>query len=225
MEFEIIIENLDLYLQGFAMTVILTIASLAVGFVLAWFCALGLYHRSRLSFLINYYIYYFRGTPCLVQMYLIYYGLSQFSIINSTFLWGFFSDPVYCAWLTLMLNTGAYSAEIILGGLNTHPRKELEAAHALGFSKRQIFWLFKFSGTMRRVLAAYGNEAIFVMHATALASSITIIELTRAARMINARFYLPFEAFITSAAFYFALSYLMMYIFKKIEQKLSYPTT
>lgn len=224
MDWQKIIDSLPLYFQGFGMTILLTVCSLFIGFALAWVCAVALEKKSRFSFLINTYVYYFRGTPCLIQIYLIYYGLSQFEIINSTFVWVFFQDPVYCAWLTLMLNTGAYSTEIILGGLKTHPKKEIEAAHSLGFSQRQIFWLFKFSGTMRRVIATYSNEAIFLMHATALASSITIIELTRVARMVNARFYIPFEAFLTSAAFYFALSYVMLFIFKKIEKALAYPT-
>lgn len=233
MNFTLLADNLFFYVNGFWQTILLTFSSLGVGYIFAWGCALILYKSRKKSdkgyyhffakWIINPYIYYFCGTPALIQIYLIYYGLGQFEIVKNSFLWFFFQNAFFCAWFALTLNTAAYTARILEGALNSYPTKLRETIDSLSFSKLQRFFLFVFPYSFRVTIPTYANEAVFLMQATSLASSITIVELTQVARVINSKFYAPFEAFITVAIFYLILSYMLTGLLKLLESKLSYP--
>jgi len=220
MDLSIIAETFPLYLQGLWTTIWLVLASLALGLALA--VPLGIARTSR-NPLINgpvwAYTYFFRGTPLLVQMFLIYYGSGQFEAIRASILWPLLSQAWFCALLAFALNTAAYTAEILRGAIEAIPHGEIEAGNAIGMSPWLVMRRIILPGAFRRALPAYGNEAIFMLHGSSVASIITLIDLTGAARMVNSRYYAPFEAFLTAGLFYLALTFLMVAGFKWLERR------
>lgn len=219
MDLSIIAETFPLYLQGLWTTIWLVLASLGLGLALA--VPLGIARTSR-NPLINgpvwAYTYFFRGTPLLVQMFLIYYGSGQFEAIRNSILWPLLSQAWFCALLAFALNTAAYTAEILRGAIQAIPHGEIEAGNAIGMSPWLVMRRIILPGAFRRALPAYGNEAIFMLHGSSVASIITLIDLTGAARMVNSRYYAPFEAFLTAGLFYLALTFLMVAGFKWLER-------
>lgn len=221
MNFSVIIGNLDIYLSGVWTTLELVSLSLLFGFVIAVILAVLLTISSNpfVTLPIRAFVYFFRGTPLLIQMFLVYYGMGQFEAIKDTFLWQYFKEAHFCALFTFALNTGAYTAEIFRGAIANTPIGEIEAAKAAGMSQTLMFRRIILPSAFRRALPAYGNEMIFMLHGTALASVITIVDITGAARIINSRYYSPYEAFLTAAAFYMAITFTMVWILKKVEYK------
>lgn len=219
-DFELVLANLPLYLRGLWTTVWLTSASLALGLVLA--VPLGLLRTSR-NPLINgpvwAYTYFFRGTPLLVQLFLIYYGAGQFETIRTSFLWPLLSQAWFCALLAFTLNTAAYTAEIVRGAVQATPPGEIEAARALGMSRWLVLRRMVLPSAFRRALPAYGNEIIFMLHGSAVASVVTIVDLTGAARIVNSRYYSPYEAFLTAALFYMALTFAIAGLVRLLERR------
>ena len=165
------------------------------------------------------YTYVFRGTPMLVQLFLIYYGLGQFEWMQQSALWPWFSSAWFCACLCFALNTGAYTTEIIAGAIRALPAGEIEAAKAMGMSRGVMLRRIVLPAALRRALPAYSNEAIFMLHGTSLASIVTIMDLTGAARTVNSTYYIPFEAFITAAVFYFLMTLVLVGLFHKAEAR------
>lgn len=220
MEISFFTDNYMMYLEGILYTISLTFGSLIIGAAFA--LSLAILKDSDIK-IIKYssrgFIFYFRGTPLLVQIYLIYSGLAQFSIINETFLWFAFSNAYFCVFLALIFNTAAYGAEIIHGGIKATSPGEIEVAKSFGFSKKQYFFKIIMPSVVRRILPAYTNETIFLMQATALASVVGVVELTKVASILNSRFYAPFEAFITAGVFYLALSYVIFLVARFLEKK------
>jgi arginine/ornithine transport system permease protein len=207
MNFEAIGENFPLYISGLGVTVKLLALSLLCGLALALPLSLvRTVSRGWASRLVWAYTYAFRGTPLLVQLFLCYYGLAQFEAVRESWAWPWLSSASFCAWLTFSLNTAAYTTEIIAGSIRALPAGEIEAAKALGMSRGLMLRRIVLPAALRRALPAYGNEAIFMLHGTSLASVVTLLDVTGAAREVNAKYYLPFEAFITAGAFYFVLT-------------------
>ena len=161
------------------------------------------------------FIYFFRGTPLLVQLYLIYYGMDQFFPVKDT-LW---ENAWFCALVAFVLNTSAYTAEIIRGAINGLPKGEVEAAKAYGMSKFMTYRRIILPSALRRALPAYSNEVIFMLHGSAVAGIITIMDLTGAARLVNSRYYAPFESFLTAGLFYMALTFIILWCFKIAEKR------
>lgn len=221
MDFSIIFGNLDIYIEGFKNTFILVSASLFIGLIFAIPLAATLQTTKNIIILgiIRGYIYFFRGTPLLVQMFLIYYGLGQFEPLKASFLWVFFKEAYFCALLAFSLNTCAYTTEIIRGAIENTPHGEIEAAKAAGMSTFLRLRRIILPSALRRALPSYSNEIIFMLHGSSLASVITIVDLTGAARIINSRFYSPYEAFLTAAIFYMAITFLIVWLIKKLEVK------
>jgi len=220
MNLEAIQENLPLYLSGAVATLELLLISLLLGLLLA--LPLGVLRSLRgswISRLIWVYTYVFRGTPMLVQLFLIYYGLAQFEMVRESAAWPWLSSAWFCACLTFVLNTGAYTTEIIAGAIKALPAGEIEAAKALGMSRWVMFRRIVLPSALRRSLPAYSNEAIFMLHGTSLASIVTILDLTGAARQVNSTYYIPFEAFITAGAFYFLMTLTLVALFHKAEAR------
>lgn len=218
MDLTIIFENIGIYFTGLQNTVFLVSISLVLGLLLAVPLAVLLnYGNTTVKWLIRSYIYFFRGTPLLVQMFLVYYGFGQFDLVKDSFLWPFFKEAYFCALFTFTLNTGAYTAEILRGAIKATDHGEIEAAMAAGMSKLLMIRRIILPSAFRRALPAYSNEIIFMLHGSALASVITIIDITGAARIVNSRFYSPYEAFLTAAVFYMALTFIIVFLVKKLE--------
>ncbi|MBW2428737.1 MAG: ABC transporter permease [Deltaproteobacteria bacterium] len=219
MDIQVIIDNLPLYFRGLWTTIILVICSLAVGLCLAIPLALLASSKNRwVSMLPKAYIYFFRGTPLLVQMYMIYHGMGQFGAVRDSFLWVIFKEAYACALIAFALNTAGYTAEILRGAIAQTAFGEIEAAKACGMSSTKIYRRIILPSAFRRALPAYGNEVIFMLHGSALAGVITIIDLFGAAKVVNARNFVPFESFITAGLFYLALTLLIVVGFKKAEK-------
>lgn len=220
MDFSIIAANLPLYLQGLVTTVELVAAALAIGICLAVPLALIANSRNRLlRAAVFCYSYFFRGTPLLVQTFMLYYGTGQFESITHSFLWPVLKQAYWCALIAFALNTGAYTTEILRGAIKATPRGEIEAGLACGMSRWLLTRRIILPGAFRRALPAYGNEVIFMLQGSAIASVITIVDLTGAARIVNSRYYSPYEAFITAAVFYMALTFVIIAVFRWVERR------
>ncbi len=239
MDFSIISENLHYYFDGLLITVQLTGISLLLGLIFA--IPLAVLRTSRnfiLTMPIRFFVYVFRGTPLIVQMFIIYYGLGQFDFVkfgfgvfqegfnpdnigNQTFLWKyFFSEAYFCALFAFTLNTCAYTIEIIRGAIESTPFGEVEAAKSVGMSRTMMLRRIILPSSLRRAFPAYGNEVIFMLHGSALASVITLMDITGAAGIINARYYAPYEAYITAGVFYLCITFTIVWLFKKIEKRI-----
>jgi arginine/ornithine transport system permease protein len=217
---DIVITSLPDYLWGLFTTAWLTAASLTIGLALSVPLAIA---RTSMNPLINWpvfaYTYFFRGTPLFIQLLLIYFGTGQFDAIKSSWLWPFFQQAWFCALLAFTLNTAAYTTEILRGAIEATPHGEIEAARACGMSELTMLRRVVLPGAFRRALPAYGNECVFMMHGTSVASQVTILELTGVASVINSRYYSPYEAFGTAAVFYMALTMTMVALFHFAERR------
>jgi len=222
MDYDLIFESIPKIFSGLRLTVLLVTLSLSMGFVFAILTALA--RRSKISVLvvpIKAYVFVMRGTPLLVQIFLIYYGIGQFEIIRESILWTVLKSPFWCAIIALTLNTTAYGSEIIRGGLESVQFGEIEAARAFGMSGLLLFRRIIFPIAIRQALPAYGNEVILMVKATSLASTITIMEMTGIANTIMAENYRPMEAFIVAGSFYLMLNFIMTRLIQLIEWRLS----
>ncbi|MFV0487683.1 MAG: ABC transporter permease [Vibrio fluvialis] len=216
MDFSLIIGSLPIYFSGLWTTVWLVGLSLVIGLSIAIPLAIA---RNSRNYVISTpawgYIYFFRGTPLLVQLYLIYYGMDQFFPVKGT-LW---ENAWFCALVAFVLNTSAYTAEIIRGAINGLPKGEVEAAKAYGMGTWKTYRRVVLPSALRRALPAYSNEVIFMLHGSAVAGIVTIMDLTGAARLVNSRYYAPFESFLTAGLFYMSLTFMIIFCFKKAENR------
>lgn len=225
MSWETFIKWLPSFLDGAWLTLQLVGVSVIAGLILA--LPLGIARSSRhfpVRALPYAYIFFFRGTPLLVQLFLVYYGLAQFDVVRQGPLWPYLRDPYWCAIITMTLHTAAYIAEIIRGAIQNVPAGEVEAARALGMSRRQTLWHIILPRATRIGLPAYSNEVILMLKASALASTITLLELTGMARKIAARTYLHEEMFLTAGLIYLVIAFVLMQGFKLLERWLRVDT-
>jgi len=222
MNFRLMMDSILPILGGARLTLLLVTLSLAMGFVLAVITAV--IRRSRLTWLVRLvrlYVFAIRGTPLLVQIFLIYYGLGQFLWVRESFLWPVLQKPFWCAIIALTINTTAYGSEIIRGGLESVSWGEIEAARSIGMSGFLLFRRIVFPIAIRQALPAYGNEVILMVKATSLASTITIMEMTGVANVIMAENYRPLEVFIVAGSFYLIINFMMTRIIQFFEWRLS----
>lgn len=210
------------YWGGFVVTVQLVFLALIIGAIIA--LPLGILRTSKnpwISKPIWLYVYIFRGTPLIVQLFLIYYGTSQIDSIKDTWLWdNVLSEAFYPCLIAFILNTAAYTTEIIKGAIDNTPAGEIEAAKAYGMSWTKRMQRIILPSAFRRALPAYANEVIFMLHASAIASVVTIVDLTGAARDIYSRYYAPFDAFLFVAAIYLCITFALIFGFRHLENKL-----
>ncbi len=220
MNFDAIAQNLPLYAAGVLTTLKLLVIALACGLVAAVPLAVL---RSRPQALAHgpvwLFTYAVRGTPLLVQLFLIYYGLAQFAVVRDSVFWPWLSSPWFCACLAFAINTCAYTTEIIAGAIRNTPHGEIEAARALGLSAAQVMRRIVLPSAARRAIPSYGNEVILMLHGTSLASVVTLLDLTGVARDVNSRFYIPFEAFITAGVLYLAITLALVGLFHAAERR------
>ena len=199
-------ESVPDLLGGLLVTLELTVLSLIFGMALALPLAALRTAPSRILWMPVYgYITFFRGTPLLVQIFLIYYGTGQFDWIRETPLWPLLRQAYWCAILAFSLNTAAYTAEILRGAIEAVPRGEIEAGSALGMSRWLVFRLISLPRAFRLALPAYGNEIILVIKSSSLASTITLLDITGVARTLVAHTYAPYEVFLVAGALYLLL--------------------
>ena len=220
MSFSIIFDNWKLFLEGFVVTIQLVPLALFFGFFMA--LPLSVMRASSNPFLkwpIYSFTYFFRGTPLLVQVYLFYYGLAQFSIVKETILWEFFKDAYKVGLLSFSLNTAAYTTEIFRGAIERLPLGQIEAAKACGMGPLTRLRRIILPIALRKSIPSYGNEVIFMLHGSSICSLITIIDITGAARIVNSRYYGPVEAFFTAGVIYLCLTFCIVGIFKQLEKR------
>ena len=219
MTWEIFIKWLPSFIDGAWLTLQLVGVSVITGLILA--VPLGIARSSRhlaVRALPYGYIFFFRGTPLLVQLFLVYYGMAQFDIVRQSALWPYLRDPYWCAIITMTLHTAAYIAEILRGAIQAVPPGEIEAARALGMSRAQAMLYIILPRAARIGLPAYSNEVILMLKASALASTVTLLELTGMARTIIARTYLPVEIFFAAGLFYLAIAFVLVRAFRLLER-------
>ena len=219
MNWEVIIKWLPRLAQGATLTLELVAIAVIAGLLLAIPLGIARTSRNRFVSAVPYgYIFFFRGTPLLVQLFLVYYGLAQFDAVRQSSLWPYLRDPFWCAAITMTLHTAAYIAEILRGAIQAIPRGEVEAARALGMSKAKAMIFIMLPRAARIGLPAYSNEVILMLKASSLASTVTLLELTGMARTIIARTYLPVEIFFAAGMFYLLISFLLVQAFKLLER-------
>lgn len=219
-------QNLALFGQGIATTLSLLFGSLAAGAVMALVFALlltGPWATAR--WLVGAYTYVIRGTPLLIQVYLIYYGLAQLEWIqarwDTVWPWTHFKEPFFCALLAFALNTAGYTAEMLAGAIRETSAGEIEAAQAYGMNRVQVVWHIVLPSALRRTLPAYSNEVVMMLHSTSLASAVpSMLDVTAAASRIYSDYYLPFEAYLGAATIYLAASFCLIGLFKLSERRL-----
>lgn len=221
-DFALVFESLPEIAQGIGLTLQLLVLSLLFGTVLGVVTVLMRISGSiLLSWPAFIYIYIFRGTPMLVQLFVIYYGVAQFEWIRDSLFWPFLRDPYWCAILALTLNGGAYMAEIFRGGIQGVDKGLHEAAAAIGLSKRQRFTYITAPIAIRLSLPAYSNEIISLLKATALASTITMNDMTGVARTIVAKTFAPYEIFISAAIVYLMMTWVIQNGVSLVERRLN----
>lgn len=221
LDLSLIAGNFDRFLYGVWTTLNLTFLSLIIGGLMAIPMAIARASRHRiLNPIIWTYTYVFRGTPLLVQTYLIYYGVGQFAVIRESWLW----DPIlsqawWCALIAFTLNTAAYSTELLRGAIVDTPRGEVEAAIATGHSARGRLRRIILPSAFRRAIPAYSNEVIFMLHGSVVASTITLQDILGVGRWLNGRYYLAYEGFITAAGLYFLIVLAITFAFRRAERR------
>ncbi|MEO8936145.1 MAG: ABC transporter permease [Burkholderiaceae bacterium] len=218
-------DTLALYAHGVALTLALLAISLACGFALSLPLAILRAAPSRwLSLPVAVFTFVIRGTPLLVQVYLIYYGVAQLDWVQArwdmVWPWVWFKQPLFCTLVAFALNTTAYTIELFAGAIRETPHGEVEAAQAFGMGRATLMTRIVLPSALRRALPAYGNEAILMLHATSVASVVPgIVDLTGAANSVYATTYLPFEAYIAAAMIYLGLTFVLVLALRGIERR------
>ncbi|KAA0575673.1 ABC transporter permease [Azospirillum sp. Sh1] len=222
MNWQLMWDSLPRMLGGLSLTLQLILGSLALGALVAFAVALLRLSGNRVvEKLAAAYVFVFRGTPLLVQIFLVYYGLGQFEFIRESILWPFLREPYWCAILALTLNTGAYTSEVLRGAILSVPQGQVEAARACGMSRALAFRRIVLPVAIRQMLPAYGNEVILMVKATSLASTITLMEVTGIARRMIAQTFAVFELFIVAGAIYLVLNFVATRLIKFAEWRLT----
>lgn len=223
MDLQIILDSLPDLLSGMGLTIQLTVLSLLIGLALAVPLALLRLSHNPLLWMPAYgYILFFRGTPLLVQLFLIYYGSGQFvPELKAAGLWQFFREAYFCAVLSLTLNTAAYTAEILRGAIRAVPSGDIEAARACGMHGTLLYRRIILPKAFRLAIQAYSNEVVFLFQATSLVSIISLMDLTGVARVIAARTFDIYELYITAGLLYLVVTYGVLYLFKRLEHRWS----
>jgi octopine/nopaline transport system permease protein len=223
MDLSLMASSLPKLLSAAVITLKLLSASLIIGlFIGLLFAILRLSKNSIINRFAYAYSYVFRGTPLLVQIFIIYYGLGQIEYFRTTFLWVIFKEPYWCAIIAFALNTGAYTSEILRSAFQTIKPGIIEAGKSLGISNKIIFYKIQMPVAIRQSLPAYGNEIILMMKGTSLASTVTLMDITGVAKHIVSTTYKPLEIFITAGGIYLFMTFLIHNLIKYLEKKYNF---
>jgi len=209
-------------LSGLATTLTLVGISVTLGAFLSLPVAFGRMSSNRILSSIAYgYVYFFRGTPLIAQLFLIYYGLGSFrDQLEALGLWVFFRDAWNCALFAFTLNTAAYQAEILRGAIESVPRGQHEGAGALGLTPFQIFIKITLPQAMIVALRPYGNEIILMIKGSAIVAIVTVFDLMGETRRAYSRTF-DFQIYIWAAVFYLVIVEALRNIWEKMEQRLT----
>jgi len=223
MDLELIQSAVPLLLKGLGATLEITFFGILFGFPLGLGFALARMSSNRvLSSTSRAYSMVFRGTPLLVQIFIIYYGLGQLRVLRDhDLLWWFFGDGMRCAILAVVLNTAAYTSEILRGGLMSIPHGELEAARACGMSNWVRFRRIRLPLAIRQALPAYGNEITIIIKESSLASTITVLDITGHAKRLMSETFAVVEIFTIAGIMYLAINFIVLMLVKATEARLS----
>lgn len=211
-------------LKSAILTIQLTMAIVLGGAVIALPVALSVSASLRpVRAMAHAYILFFRGTPALVQLFLLYHGPGQFDVVRASWLWPILRDPFWCVVGALSLNSAAYAGKTLGAALAAVPSATREAARVLGLKRRQVFWFIEMPLALRTALPALGNDVILTCKATSLASTVTLLEITGTARLLSSETYAPVEVFAGAGAVYLALNYALMFGLRRLEARLHHP--
>ena len=223
MDFDLMLNSFPKLLNATLITLKLLSLSLIIGLFLGFcFAILRLNKNIFVNRFAYGYSYLFRGTPLLVQIFIIYFGLGQIEFLRSSFLWIILKEPYWCAIIAFSLNTGAYTSEIIRSALQTIKLGFIEAGKSLGLPNKIIFFKIQIPIAIRQSLPAYGNEIILMLKGTSLASTVTLMDLTGVAKYIISTTFKPVEVFIVAGSIYLFLTFLVHNLIKFLEKKYSY---
>ena len=223
MDLELMINSFPKLLSAAVITLKLLSVSLIIGlFIGLFFAILRLNKNIFINRFAYGYSYVFRGTPLLVQIFIIYFGLGQIEYLRSTVLWVILKEPYWCAIIAFALNTGAYTSEILRSAFQTIKPGIIEAGNSLGLKKNVIFYKIQIPIAIRQSLPAYGNEIILMMKGTSLASTVTIMDLTGVAKYIISTTFKPIEVFIVAGGIYLFMTFIIHNVIKFLEKKYSF---
>ena len=223
MDLELMINSFPKLLSAAMITLKLLSVSLIIGLLIGLFFAILRLNKNIFINKFAYgYSYIFRGTPLLVQIFIIYFGLGQIEYLRSTVLWVILKEPYWCAIIAFALNTGAYTSEILRSAFQTIKPGILEAGKSLGISNKVIFLKIQLPIAIRQSLPAYGNEIILMMKGTSLASTVTLMDLTGVAKYIISTTFKPIEVFIVAGSIYLFMTYIFSSLIKFLEKKYTY---
>ena len=223
MDLELMINSFPKLLSAAVITLKLLSVSLIIGLIIGLlFAILRLNKNIFINRFAYGYSYLFRGTPLLVQIFIIYFGLGQIEYLRTTFLWTILKEPYWCAIIAFALNTGAYTSEILRSAFQTIKPGIIEAGKSLGISSRVIFYKIQIPIAIRQSLPAYGNEMILMMKGTSLASTVTIMDLTGVAKYIISTTFRPVEVFIVAGGIYLFMTFIIHNLIKFLEKKYSF---
>ena len=223
MDLDLMITSFPKLLNATLNTLKLLSVSLVLGLFLGLFFAILRLNKNPFINKFAYgYSYIFRGTPLLVQIFIIYFGLGQIESLRSSFLWVALKEPYWCAIIAFALNTGAYTSEILRSAFQTIKPGFIEAGKSLGIQSKIIFYKIQVPIAIRQSLPAYGNEIILMLKGTSLASTVTLMDLTGVAKYIISTTFKPVEVFIVAGGIYLFITFIIHNIIKYLERKYSY---
>ncbi len=223
MDIELMVNSFPKLLSASLITLKLLSASLIVGlFIGLLFAILRLNKNIFMNKFAYGYSYLFRGTPLLVQIFIIYYGLGNIEYLRTTVLWVILKEPYWCAIIAFSLNTGAYTSEILRSAFQTIKPGIIEAGKSLGIPSKIIFYKIQIPIAIRQSLPAYGNEIILMLKGTSLASTVTLMDLTGVAKYIISTTFKPIEVFIVAGGIYLFMTFVVHNVIKFLEKKYSY---
>jgi len=223
MDIELILNSFPKLLSASVITLKLLSVSIILGlFIGLLFAILRIKNNPILEKFAYIYSYIFRGTPLLVQIFIIYYGFGQVEFIRESFLWVILKEPYWCAIIAFALNTGAYTSEILRSAFQTIKPGFIEAGKSLGISNKIIFYKVQIPIAIRQSLPAYGNEIILMLKGTSLASTVTLMDLTGVAKYIISTTFKPIEVFIIAGSIYLFLTFIIHNIIKILEKKYTF---
>ena len=221
MDLDLMINSFPKLLNATFTTLKLLSLSLIFGLIIGLIFAIMRLSNNKLIGNFSYgFSYVFRGTPLLVQIFIIYFGLGQIEYLRSTFLWTILKEPYWCAIIAFSLNTGAYTSEILRSAFQTIKPGFIEAGKSLGISSKVIFYKIQIPIAIKQSLPAYGNEIILMLKGTSLASTVTLMDLTGVAKYIISTTFKPIEVFIVAGSIYMFLTFLIHNFIKFAEKKM-----
>jgi len=225
MDIELMINSFPKLLNATLITLKLLSVSLILGlFIGLGFAILRMNNNKLINKFAYGYSYIFRGTPLLVQIFIIYFGLGQIEYLRTTFLWIVLKEPYWCAIIAFSLNTGAYTSEILRSAFQTIKPGYLEAGRSLGIPSKIIFTKIQIPIAIKQSLPAYGNEIILMLKGTSLASTVTLMDLTGVAKYIISTTFKPVEVFIVAGGIYLFMTFIIHNVIKYLEKKYGFQT-